>query len=295
MTYQASLSESNTLSLSQVVARLAENDRVDGVLTIGTTSGEGLTPASDYDIVIVLPEMPDGLEPYGVTHIAGRFTDLLFVTGQQLDEILALSAPIDSHAWLGRIIRWFENGRIAFDRYGQLHAVRHKVQAASYLLPLADDGRAGWWRVNYNLAQTRRMLTANDPVYRVAAELRIALYGPTDLLFNYFDIRNLPWTGDKDAVRYLLSNDPDYLAGFRQFIAEADPERRFALYEDLAKRTIAPVGELWGASVTALAFHHTGAADHPTDQAERFWDRLIAVKDQDTQGDTPAATGQSQH
>lgn len=278
MTYQASLSESNTLSLSQVVARLAENDRVDGVLTIGTTSGEGLTPASDYDIVIVLPEMPDGLEPYGVTHIDGRFTDLLFVTVQQLDEILGLSAPIESHVWLGRIIRWFEEGRIAFDRRGQLHAVQHKVQVAPYLSPLAEDGRSGWWRINYNLAQTRRMLTSDDPIYRIAADLRMVLYGPTDLLFNYFGIRNLRWSGDKDAVRYLLSNDPDYLADFRQFVAEANLERRLALYEDLARRTIAPVGELWEVGVTALAFHHTDAADHPTDQAERFWDRLIAVK-----------------
>ncbi|MBN1249310.1 MAG: hypothetical protein JXC32_16745 [Anaerolineae bacterium] len=271
MSYQTTPAESNALSLDEVLARLAKNQIVEGVLTIGTTSDNRLSPSSDYDIVIVVPSLGD-LEPYGVTHIDGRLTDLLFVTTAQLEEILALTEPVDSRDWLGRIIRWFEGGTIAFDREGRLRAVRHKVRTVSCLLPLDNDARAGWWRVNYNLAQTRRMLAADDPVYLIAADLRMALYGPTDLLFNYFDIRNLPWSGDKDAVRYLCANDRDYLDLFRRFIAEGDRSRKIALYQALALHTVAPVGGLWEEGTTALASRQT---DSESGRALDFWDDLI--------------------
>jgi hypothetical protein len=275
MPHLTSPAPSNTLSLDQVVARLSQRDVVAGVLTIGTTSGDHLTPASDYDLVLVLSEVPDNLEPYGVTHIDGRLTDLLFVTTEQLDEILALEVPIAGHDWLGRIVRWFQEGDIVFDRCGQLQAVRRRVRTADLLQPLTGDGRAGWWRANYNLAQTRRMRTSSDPVYRIAADLRIALYGPADLLFGYFDIRNLTWSGDKEAVRYLLSNDPDYLARFRAFIAESDADRKFARYEDLTRLTVAPVGELWNTGATALAVSGTNAPPSATDPTLAFWDDLM--------------------
>lgn len=278
MTYGTTPATSNNLSLADVLARLAQHETVQGVLTIGTTAGDRLTPASDYDVVIVVPELA-GLEPYGITYIDGRLTDLLFVTTAQLDQILALSQPVDSRDWLGRIIRWFEDGTIVFDRQGRLRAVQDKVRTASYLLPTDNDTRAGWWRVNYNLAQTRRMLASEDPVYLITADLRMALYGPTDLLFNYFDIRNLPWNGDKDAVRYLLEHDPAYVDLFRQFIAESNRARRMALYEALARRTVAPVGDLWKAGTTALALGRPSDLQHPPEQLLSIWDELIGGVD----------------
>ena len=270
---QTDLAAGNSLTLDEVIARVAQRKTVEGVLTIGTTSGDKLTPASDYDLVIVLSELPEGLEPYGITYIDNRLTDLLLVTAAQLDEIRALEAPIDSWIWLGRIIAWFEAGHIVFDRKGQLQQAQDKVRSQPYLKPLDKDGRAGWWRVNYNLAQTLRMLASDDPVYLIAAELRTALYGPTDLLFNYFDIRNLTWHGDKEAVRYLMAHDPAYLARFRAFISEGELVRKAALYKELAARTVAPVGDLWPQGITALAVEQ-GSDPESREEALSFWDAL---------------------
>mgnify|MGYP006293358441 CR=1 FL=1 len=219
--------------------------------------------------------MPGCVEPYGVTYIDNRFTDLLFVTTDQLDKIDSLSHPIDRSDWLGRIIRWLVEGSIVFDRRGRLQSVQSKTQTTQLLLPPRGDGRAGWWRVNYNLAQTRRMLVSDDPVYLAAAELRIALYGPTDLLFNYFEIRNLTWSGDKDAVRYLMAHDSDYLELFRGFITEADVDQKLTLYEELARRTIAPVGDLWNHGTTALAVSSVTGDARSASSTLSFWDDLI--------------------
>ena len=160
---QTDLAASNSLTLDEVIARLSQRRTVEGVLTIGTTSGDKLTPASDYDLVIVLSDLPEGLEPYGVTYICNRLTDLLFVTTAQLDEIRALEAPIDGRVWLGRIIAWFKAGHIDFDRNGRLQQIQDKVRAQPHLKPHNKDGRAGWWRVNFNLAQTLRLLASDDP------------------------------------------------------------------------------------------------------------------------------------
>ncbi|MCJ7548168.1 MAG: hypothetical protein MUQ30_00615 [Anaerolineae bacterium] len=270
---QTDLAASNSLTLDEVIARLSQRKTVEGVLTIGTTSGDKLTPASDYDLVIVLSELPEGLELYGVTYIDNRLTDLLFVTGAQLDEIRALEAPIDSWVWLGRIVAWFEAGHIVFDRDGRLQQIQNQVRAQPALKPLDKVGRAGWWRVNYNLAQTLRLLASDDPVYLIAAELRMALYGPPDLLFNYFDIRNLTWHGDKEAVRYLMAHDPVYLAQFQALISESDPATKAALYKELTARTVAPVGNVWAQGITALAVAQ-GSDPESQREALNFWDAL---------------------
>jgi len=270
---QTDAAVSNSLTLDEVIARLSQRKTVEGVLTIGTTSGDKLTPASDYDLVIVLSALPEGLEPYGVTYIDNRLTDLLFVTTAQLDKIRALEVPLDSWVWLGRIIAWFGAGHIAFDRNGQLQQIQDKVRAQPHLKPLDKDARAGWWRVNYNLTQTLRMLASDDPVYLITAELRMALYGPADLLFNYFDIRNLTWHGDKEAVRYLMAHDPTYLARFQAFISESDLVTKAELYKELAAHTVAPVGDLWPQDITALAVKQ-GSDPESQREALSFWEAL---------------------
>jgi predicted nucleotidyltransferase len=67
------------MTLEQVIARLSHHLAVDGLLTIGSTGRDTLTPTSDYDLVVVLadPPLPLGV---GITSIDHRLTDVLFVT-----------------------------------------------------------------------------------------------------------------------------------------------------------------------------------------------------------------------
>lgn len=263
------------MTLAEVVARLGRHTVVEGVLLIGSASQEALKPASDLDLVVVLEEIPAPLDCCGITYIDHRLTDLIFVASERLGEILDLEAPVDGAAWLGRIIRWFQEGRILHDRAGRLKRVQTKVRADAWIEPQSGPGREAWRGVSYNLAQTRRLLESDDPVYRAAAELRMALFGASDLLFNYFEIRHLPWEGAKAAVRYLSAHDPEYLAHFRAFIAEGDRDRKLQRYEELAALTVAPFGEVWSGEITVLALNQE---DHPGDAVEaalRLWDELL--------------------
>jgi hypothetical protein len=248
---------------------------VDGVLVIGSASEDKLTLASDYDLVVVLTDIPKALEPCGVTYIDGRLTDLIFVATEQLEEIFELEEAIDGEDWLGRIIRWLETGDIVFDRSKRLERIQRKVQGRCWIKPLNKSGRDDWREINYNLAQSKRLLKSDDPVYLVTADLRLALYGASDLLFNYFNIRNIEWEGEKTAVRHLMAHDPSYLDLLRQFISEEERERKFELYEELAALTVAPVGEIWLEGVTVLGLNEQNNSHKDMEKALNLWEELL--------------------
>ncbi len=262
------------MTFAQVTERLTHNERVEGLIVIGSASQDKLTPASDFDLIIVLTQLPHPLH-VGVTSIDQRLTDLIFLTTAQIKQILALESPIEGEAWLGRIVRWLQDGDIIFDRHTCLTQAQRKVQQGQWLTDRdATHGYGAWFRVNYNLAQSRRLLASEDTVYLTAADIRAALYGPTDLFFSYFSIRQLPWEGEKAAVRYLMANDPAYLALFQKFIAETDRARKFQRYEEVAALTIAPVGALWDPDVSVMTFEGKVDLDVIAEAAD-FWDDLI--------------------
>ncbi len=231
--------------LASVLSRLRTKEQVEGVLAVGSLVSNTLTPASDYDLVIVLK----GVERawyVGVTAIDDRFTDLLFVSANALRQIRALASPLATGHELAPVIHWFERGAILFDAGGQLAAAQRHVRQRALVQPIADDAAYGaWFAVNYNLAVADRLCRSTDARYQAMADIRMAVYGHSDLWFNYFTIRCIPWHGDKAAVQYLARHDPDYLTLYRRLIETTDRPARLACYRRAAARVTAPLGGLW--------------------------------------------------
>ncbi len=276
---QPTPANSSQMTLPEVIDRVAQNEIVDGIFIIGSAGKDKLTPASDYDLVIVLAETPLPLH-VGVTYIDHRFTDLIFLTTKQIEQVLTLATPLAGDEWLGKIVRWLQTGTLTFDRKGQMAQAQKKVKQGQWVTtPDETDGYGPWFRLNYNLAQSKRMLASDDPVYLMAVDLRVALYGPADLLFSYFTLRQLLWEGEKEAVRYLMAHDPAYLDLFREFIFEADRLRKFALYETLAKTTVAPLGTIWPDNISVMAFDQKVTLEI-IEKASDFWDGLIGITHQ---------------
>lgn len=276
MTYTL-ISGSNTLTLDAILARLTQRTVVEGVVLIGSTGTPALTPSSDYDLIVVLSEMPAPLH-VALTTIDARLTDVIFFSLAAIERILSqerLADPVDTLE--GKLIRWLQVGQIAFDRAGLLGAAQRKVQSGEWLRP-AGEGEiyASWFGVNYNVQQTRRMLSSPDPVYLWAVDFRL-LYQLSDLWGSYFRVRRLPWDGEKGAIRYLQAHDPEYLDLFRACLAESDRARKVQIYEQLAALTLAPVGGLWpdGATAIQLAIGADGELP-PGAAALAFWESLVA-------------------
>jgi predicted nucleotidyltransferase len=270
-------SPSNEMTLEQVTARLSRNDVVTGLLLIGSAGRGSLTPASDIDLIIVLAEMPVPLH-VGVTYIDGMLTDLIFLRDAQIEDAVAIKERVPDDARLGRIVRWLDEGTILFDRAGRLTEAQAKARSADWLVRPEGAEYSAWFAINYNLAQTKRLLASDDPVCLATVDLRMALYAPRDLVFGYFQLRGLRWEGDKAAVCHLMSHDPGYLALLTRFLNEPDRGKKRELYERLAALTVVPIGELWQEGDMAMTFGGESTAPNMVEVGLSFWQSLMGMR-----------------
>jgi len=272
-----------TLTLDTFIDRLAAHGIVDGVVVMGSAGKGAPGPASDYDLLVVLSELPAPLYLV-LTTVDRRLTEVYVTTTATVDHVLASDRPTPGDHDEAVYIQWLQGGRIAFDRAGRLARVQHKVQTEAWVAmaraneTAPADAYAYWWKINYNLRQTKRMLMSDDPVYLMAVDIRL-LYSLPEVFVGYGRDRHLPWRGEKQLIRYLQQHDQAFLDLFRECIAETDRERKAALYEQAAALALAPLGGLWPQEATAVQLQ--GGAAWRSDAIENalsFWESLIVTE-----------------
>lgn len=273
----------DTPTLDAFVARLATHPVVDGILLMGSTGSGKLTATSDYDVLLILADDPAAPQLV-VTWVDNHLTEVYCTPIAALARIVA-----EPTAWLeesdeGAVVNWLRDGRVVHDRVGRLAAAQEVARAAPPLpfMPL-ETVHGTYFALGYNVAQAKRYLSSDDPVYREAVDFRL-LYSLAEVMFAYFRVRGLPWRGEKEAIKYWSTDDPAFLADFRAYFAETDREQKVARYEALARRVLAPVGELW-ARGTALVWAGAGwgaapdaspnATKRSAAAAHAFWRALV--------------------
>ncbi len=236
------------LSLETVIARLAGRAAIEGVVLLGSTGRAAITPSSDYDVLLVTGTSP--LLWHVLTTVDGRLTEVYVVQADEIDALraeTALPAHTDSRPAL--LARWLLRGRIVADRNGRLARTRGHLQTVEtgFTLWTAGELYRYWFKINYDLRETERLLPAvDDPVRATTIDMRL-LYCLPEVWVSYFRFRGLAWDGDGAAIRYLTDHDPAFLATFRACHATADRVQRLNFYRDLAAQSTAPVGGLWPA------------------------------------------------
>lgn len=235
------------MSVKEVLSRLARRTDVDGVALLGSGTSE-LGPASDYDVLVVLATR-EPIPDLALTEIDGRLADVLFVATHAIEA--ALSGTAVAGPWnRGRLLAWLRQARIELDRSGRLHKLQDTARKVVDRAEPADFEKL-WFRLNYDVKHTRRLLKSDDPVYQTAVDLRL-LFGLDQTLNWYFAIRMLPWHGQKEAVKYLMAHDPDFLDLLRKCLAETDRSKKVALYEQLVAKAVAPLGGRWPDGFTGV-------------------------------------------
>lgn len=268
------------LPFNQVVNRLAGHTRVKGLMVLGSAGAGRLADKSDYDLLVVLDELPPQVS-VALTTINGRLTDLIFASLADLEQLLALRRPLRPKDPGGMLLWLFTGGKILHDPTGQLRRVRQKARSGEWLRFYSPpEAYQAWFSTNFNLAHTRRLLQSPDPFYQVVGETRMAIYGSSELFWTYFTVRGIEIRGDKAAVRYLSENDPDYLRRYYRFLKESDRGRKLALYEELVEAATGPAGGRWETGITAFQMQNNEEL-RPEQVAEALdlWENLIAEQD----------------
>lgn len=247
---EARASYSHHLSLAEVAARLEKRPEVDGVLMMGSGGSGALTPSSDIDLLVVLAS---GSEMKMIsTTLEGRLSEIYFAGAEDLDRFAFSSAVLPEYSFEAARMRWIQTGTILFDRSGRLARTRQALaQRAWSAQPSDAELYEAWYATNYDLVQTRRLVTAEDSVSWMKADLRL-LFMLHDVWERYFLARRLPAQGDKARIRWMAAQDPGFYALFQRCLAESGRAARFELYCELAGRALAPLGPLWPETMTAV-------------------------------------------
>lgn len=273
--FHTSVSQSHLTSLDEVVARLTQHQEIESIAILGSGAKGILNPASDYDVLVVLSEMPVPVSLV-LTTIEGRLAEVVFFSADTIEQWLTMET-FDAESYAGSMLRRLQKARVAFDRTGRITRLYEKALSSSWKEE-HDQQKIweAWFNCNYDLQHTKRLLTSTDPVYLMAGDLRL-LTNISNLLKTYFLIRQVPWQGEKEAFRHLSSHDPAYLEVFQYCLAETNRERKVDFYEKMAALTLAPLGALWSYDATAIELRTEGDIQPELLQAAfAWWEDLIS-------------------
>ena len=267
-----------TMTLDELIVRLRRREAINGIMIIGSMARDELTPASDYDLVIVASDMA-ALIDMGHTIVDGRHTDLRFLAVQELNDMVGSNRPVNPYTADGSTFLRMGDGHIEKDESGCLGRARRKVLNGVELELLNDHQRYDrWWFMNMFLRIVGRLDRSDDSIYIQAVDMYVN--GILDyLMVDYFNFRELLWKGEKDAVRYWTSHDPGFLHLFMQCLKETETSRRVVLLKTLCALASKPFGPIWGEDQTAMHVRTDGDSTLDValsaEEALDIWDGLV--------------------
>ena len=268
-------SRSNHLTLAAALTRLAADERVDGLALFGSRVGGQAAPASDYDLLILVPSLPVGIFQM-LSYIDGRMADVVFVLTEQADRLLAGAAPVAANTQDGRFLLKMQTASIVYDASGRLARAQALARRGDWLAAVSyAEQYSAWFWHNFGSVQLARMAQVDDPVYQTAVDLMLC-GGLSDICRAYYQVRNLPWEGEKAALRDLRQRDTAYLALLRQCLAASDRAQKLELFGRLVAETLRPAGDPWQPGCTAAAPDGPARAAADAQAALDFWESLFA-------------------
>src|SRR5262245_57663999 len=93
---------------------------------------------------------------------------------------------------------------------------------------------------------------------------------------SYFDVRALPWDGEKAALRHWMAHDASYYQAVQAYLGAVDRQSRLAAYRALVQQTIEPIGLILRLGETAVVLAQGAAEWADVDAILRYWNSLLS-------------------
>ncbi|MEM7031859.1 MAG: hypothetical protein AAF629_20055 [Chloroflexota bacterium] len=272
--------QSYHLSLNETLNRLKASDIVAGLAFFGSRTLHPDNPVSDYDLLVLVPEMPYPIFQM-LTHIDQRMADVVFVEVETVDKLVTLDHPVIPRSPEGMLMLKIRQAQIVYDASGHLEkayqATLQRMQSDHCFVSMTDSHLyAAWFWENHGLFHIKRMIQSDDPVYLMAVDMML-IRGLSSICHIYYQIHDLIWEGEKAAIRYLQSEDPAYFELFQACLQEMDRKQKALQYEQLVKETLKPVGSLWQPGITTVYLRDTALQPTHTNEVLQYWEHLLGV------------------
>lgn len=140
--------------------------------------------------------------------------------------------------------------------------------------PSKANRYAAWFWQSFGLLHLERLAQSEEPASLATFDMMLTSCLP-GAWRTYFDVRDLPWEGEKAALRYWSEHDQGYLQTVRRCMEIADRGDRLVEYRELVMRTLAPVGPVVDKGTTAVIL---SSSDDPAADLQgtlQFWNALF--------------------
>ena len=217
----------------QLVKCLQGHPDVVGLIEYGSARYQDDHFGGDYDLIVVLPERDLDVESLHF-QLAGLPVDLNL---RSLEDLRSLTRADGFDAVL-------LEGRIIHDPSGQVGRElrelgrRHEQTSA----PQMTSGRVAAMRhgARHTFDKIRNGRHADTTLGRYMLHQLVYWALP-----QYFEVRGLPYQGEKQALASLGQMDPELHGDFREFYGTVDWERQVELARRIEEQVLAPVDGLW--------------------------------------------------
>lgn len=255
MTAISAPSISDHLSLEEAVAQLKSSPLVDGVAEFGSRATSQANVSSDYDLLVLVKAIPARVFQM-VTTIGGRLADIVLVEIEIADNLLTTAEPLKPRSFEALFAQKMRTAHILYDASERLYKVQRQVTSETREVRPSNnqhdsDLYATWFWQSHGLLHLERMAQSQDPIHLSAVDMML-----TSCLSvtwrSYFDVRRIPWEGEKQAMRYWADHDREYLRTVRKCLETNDRNEKLAVYRELVERTLDPVGKVCKKGETAV-------------------------------------------
>jgi hypothetical protein len=282
MKYTSAVTTTN-LTLAETLCRLSAAQTVDGLALFGSQRSKVGAPEdqpsiSDYDLLVLVKELPVAIFQL-LTSIDGRMADVVFYPTTLVDQLDQERKRVAATSFEGYFLQKMYRAQILADKSGRLARAQRYVQSQTdpvtlYLPTSASEQYHDWFWLNHSLVHIQRMAQSSDPIYLAAVDLML-MGTLASLCRIYYRLRNLPWEGEKAALRTLQVENPDYFILLQTTLSVSDRQAKLSYFAQLVSATLQPVGELWQAGTTAVYLRKPSEQPTLVTTAIEFWEALL--------------------
>lgn len=227
--------------LTQIIENLSKNPDVDGVFLTGSQTKDN-KPYSDIDLVIILRNNHNKLNSL-YTWIDGKFADVFFFDQSDIKRMID-KGSMEGNSMDAIFIDWLAKAHVYSDKSGLLNDLKSILVYKSLFIPTSEK-QIFLQKVNYNLVANTRYFESKDPLYHEALEMRL-LYSVSELISAYFEFRDIPWRGEKMAIKYFKENNEKFYEKFKDFTKASNLNEKFEAYVEMAKLVFTSDYKEWG-------------------------------------------------
>jgi hypothetical protein len=272
-------SVSDRLSLEETVARLKVSPLVDGIAQFGSRTTSQASVSSDYDLLILVRALPARVFQM-VTTIDGRLADIVLVETETADALLTAKERPKARTFEALFAQKMRTAHIVHDPSRRLSQVQQLVTGSAwdsddiYHQSDYDLYMIRFW-LSHGLMHLERLSRSPDPIQHSAADMMLTSNLP-EAWRNYFVIRQIPWEGEKAAIRYWAEHDPGYWQTVKACLEIGDRTDRLAKYRELVESTLAPIGKVFNKGETAVMLANSNSLID-VQRTLHYWRMLLDI------------------